>query len=194
MVQVQRWLHLLRMQLCIHGTVLDTLPSVATAELAACGGGAGGVHFGWPLQVCESLPHDLVSAVTAREGREQRFESRGHVLIDSPKVGNWHVGVRHRVHVGRRPKLRLRVHCVSPSLHLCRKNLRPPPAHGRHISISTLISSASLALCMCLPLVRSHFVCPSCVGRIRHLRPLPVGDTCVQQVGVLRNLRANEQQ
>lgn len=60
--------------------------------------------------------------------------------------------------------------------------------------ISTLIPSASLAIYVHLPLVRSHFVCPSCVRRIRHLRTLPVCDACVQQVGVLRNLHANEQQ
>jgi hypothetical protein len=42
--------------------------------------------------------------------------------------------------------------------------------------------------------VRGHFVCPSCVGRIRHLRPLPVSYACMQQVCVLRNLLANEQQ
>jgi hypothetical protein len=60
--------------------------------------------------------------------------------------------------------------------------------------ISTLIRSASHAVRVRLPLVRSHFVRPRCVGRIRHLRALSVRDARVQQVGVLRNLRACERQ
>ena len=73
--------------------------------------------------------NELAAAAAARR-RKQRFESRGHAVIDSPKVSDRHAGVRHRVQVGRRPKLRLRVHRVGPSLHLCRKNLRPPPVHA----------------------------------------------------------------
>jgi len=72
--------------------------------------------------------HALAPAPSATCRLEQRAQPVRHKRVDGPKVCNGQVGVRQRVHVRRRPKLRLRVHLFRPPLHLRRKNARPPPA------------------------------------------------------------------